>query len=128
MLAIALIVATSYLFTTTQKNRKIALAKGIKEDDLTIFSVTLWLYVLPPIFSFLFSELFDVIVAAILIILYVPGLVMSRKLSVKLGTGFDFERKAGREYDKAMWLGFAGIGLVIFRFVFFILGSVSPTR
>jgi hypothetical protein len=128
MLAIGLIGATVYLFTATQRTRNVALAKGVEEDDLTIFAVTLWLYVLPPIFNFFFAGLFNLYAALILMTFYVPGIVMSRKLSIKLSTGFDFERKAGREYDKALWLGIAGLGLVLLNLILFLVRNALPAR
>jgi hypothetical protein len=118
MLAIGFIVAIIYMFNSTQKNKKVALDKGVENDDLTIFAISLWIYALPPVIMFLFSDSISIILAIILILFYIPGIVMSRKLSVKLDTGFDFERKAGKQYDKVMWLGFAGIGFVLANFLF----------
>jgi hypothetical protein len=118
MLPIALVVGIIYVFTETQKNRQVALDKGVDEDQLTLFAVLLWLYAFPPVASLLFVDAYNIWVALIFVCFYIPGTIMARRLSLKLGTGYDFQRKLGREYDKAMWLGFAGIGLVLFNWVF----------
>ena len=117
MLSIVLIAGIIYVFTDTQKNKHVALDKGVDEDQLTLFAVLLWLYAFPPIASFLFVDAYNIWIALIFVCFYIPGIILARRLSVKLGTGYDFQRKLGREYDKAMWLGFLGIGLVLFNWV-----------
>jgi ABC-type antimicrobial peptide transport system permease subunit len=128
MLAIGLVAAIVYLFNTTQKSRQVALNKGVEEDNLTLFAVFLWLYAFPPVVTFLFVQDYNILLALIFIAFYVPGIVSSRKLSVKLGKGYDYERKAGREFDKAMWLGLAGIGIVVLNWIFFSLHSLMQNR
>ena len=115
MLAIALVAAVIYLFTVIQKRKKIALDNWVEEDELTYFAVFLWLYAFPPIVTFLFVEEYNILIALIFIAFYIPGIVVSRKLSVKLDKGYDYVRKLGKEFDKAMWLGVAGIALVVFN-------------
>jgi hypothetical protein len=112
MLTLGLIAAVAYLFKATRKNREVALKKGVDEDDLTLFAVFLWLYAFPPVVTFLFVQDYNWIIALVFTVFYIPGIALSSRLSNKLGTGFDYERKAGRDFDKSMWLGIAGIGLV----------------
>jgi len=128
MLAIGLIAAVIYLFTVTQKGKKVALDAGVGEDELTYFAVFLWLYALPPIVTFLFVEEYNILIAPVFIAFYIPGIIISRKLSVKLGKGYDYVRKLGREFDKAMWLGLAGIGLVVFNWIFLGVHSLLQGR
>jgi len=116
MLAIGLVAAVVYLFNATRKTRQLALDKGVDEDDMLFFTVFLWLYIVPLIVM-LFVDNNDVLLVLILAGLYIPGIVMSRKLALKLATGYDYERKAGKDYDKAMWVGFAGIGLVVLEWL-----------
>ena len=115
MLLIVLFVGIIYLFGTTRKSKEIALKKGIEDDELLLFWVFLWLYALPPIANILFVEEYNLLVALIFLICYIPGILMGKMLSARLSNGYDYERKAGREYDKAMWLGFVGIALVLFH-------------
>ncbi len=128
MLAIALIAAVIYLFTATRRTRKVALDKGVEQDDLLFFTVFLWLYAVPPVVTVLFVKNYNPLLALLLAGLYVPGIVVSRKLALKLATGYDYERKAGKDYDKAMWLGYAGIGLVILGLVLSIPGTLQAAH
>lgn len=118
MLTLGMIAAVIYLFTSTRKGRAVALSKGAEEDELTYFAVFLWLYIVPPIVSMLFALDFNILILLVMAAFYIPGIVASKKLAGKLNRGYDFERKAGREYDKAMWLGMAGIGLVMLNGLF----------
>ena len=117
MLSVVLIAGVIYVFTDTQKHKQVALNKGVDDDQLTLFTVLLWLYAFPPIASFLIVDAYNIWVTIIFVCFYIPGIILARRLSVKLGTGYDFQRKLGREYDKAMWLGFLGIGLVLFNWI-----------
>jgi hypothetical protein len=127
MLAIGLIAAVVYLFNATQKTRQLALDKGADDDDLFFFAVFLWLYVVPPVVM-LFMRCDDILLVVILAGLYVPGIFFSRKLALKLATGYDYERKAGKDYDKAMWLGYAGIGLVLLGWLLTIPWTLASTH
>jgi hypothetical protein len=68
-------------------------------------------------------------VAVVLIFLacYIPGMVMGKKLSAKLSKGYDYERKAGKEYDKVALLGLLGMALVVFKWGFFTLHSYAES-
>jgi hypothetical protein len=113
MLTLGMIAAVVYLFVSTRQNRRIALSKGIDGGDLTYFSVFLWLYLLPSLVLMLFGSDFNTLSILFLTVFYVPGILQSRKLAGKLSRGSDAERRAGREYGKAMWLGFTGVGLIL---------------
>src|ERR1051326_112835 len=115
MLSIVLVVATIYVFGRTQKCRKVALEKGIEKDDLTVFAVSLWLYVIPPIFGTFFQNLVTLPVAIILLLLYIPGILMSKNLLSKLDTGSDYHRKAGKEFANGFWLGSIALGISLFN-------------
>jgi hypothetical protein len=112
MFAIALVVAVTYLHLSTRRQMPVALEKGIDEDDLTFFTLFLWFYTVPPLLTMLFVDDYSVLLGAIFAGMYIPGIVASRRLARKLDTGHDYVRRAGRDYDKAMWLGLAGVALV----------------
>ena len=128
MLTIAMIAAIIYLHRMTRKHRKIALDKGVEDDDLTYFTVFLWLYALPPIVTMLFVREYSILLLLIFVIIYIPGIVYSKMLSRALDKGFDYERKAGRDFDKAMWLGFAGIALALVNWTFVGVNSLLNAR
>ncbi len=127
ILTVVLIAGIITLFKTTQKTKQVAIKKGIEDDDLFLFAVFLWLYALPPIATILFVEDYSYLVALIFLACYIPGMVMGKKLSAKLSKGYDYERKAGKEYDKVTWLGLLGIALVIFNWGFFTFRSFAES-
>jgi hypothetical protein len=124
VLTLALIGAVVTVTRSIGKTKDIALKKGIEEDDIATFKITLWLYVLPPIFMFFFADLVNPLVILVLIVFYLPGIFMARNLSKKLSRGADFERKAGIEYAKGIWVGLGGIGLIIVYWAFIGVQSV----
>ena len=123
MLVLALIAGIIYLFSATQKKKSILLEHGVDNDDLAYFSIFLWLYALPPIARFLFIEEYSTPVALLFTVSYLPGIVMSRRIAKKPDRGFDYVRKAGREFDMAMWLGVAGIALVVLNWIMWFIRS-----
>lgn len=127
MFSIVLLAGIIYLFKTSQKSKDVALKKGIEEDDLTFFAVFLWLYALPPVATFLFVEDYSIWLMLLFLTCYIPGIVMGRRLSAKLSKGYDYERKAGKEYDKAVWLGFLGIALLMFNWGYFTFRSFAES-
>ena len=127
ILTIILFVGIIALFNTTQKVKDVALKKGIKDDDLFLFAVFLWLYALPPTATILFVQEYTLLVALIFVVFYIPGMIMAKRLSAKLSKGYDYERKAGREYDKGLWLGLFGIAIAIFHWIFFTLHTFAES-
>ena len=127
-ITIILLAGIITLFRTTQKTKEVALKKGIEDDDLFLFAVFLWLYALPPIATMLFVGKYNLVVALIFLTCYIPGMVMGKKVSAKLSKGYDYERKAGKEYDKVAWLGLLGIALVLFNWGASALFSFAESR
>ncbi len=124
VLTVVLIAAVATVTRSIGKFKDIALKKGIEEDDISTFKITLWLYVLPPVFMLFFGGLVNPLVILVLIVFYLPGIFTARNLSRKLSRGADFERKAGVEYAKGIWLGMGGIGLVLIYWAFIGVQSV----
>ena len=112
---VGLIVGVVRLSAQIRKDEKVALQKGVSEDLWMVLSYSVWLYIVPPIVALLFPWTYTLIGATVLACFYLPTIVASRMISPKLGTGFDYERKAGRNIDRVAWLGYAGIGLVVFH-------------
>jgi hypothetical protein len=98
-----------------RKYEKLILEKGVSEDSWTLFKYSLWLFVLPPLAAAFFPDTYSVLGAFIFACFYLPTIILSGKLSAKVSKGYDFERKAGRNIDRIRWLGYAGIGLVVFN-------------
>ena len=124
VLTVALIVGIVEVTQSFDKAKEIALKKGVEADDISSLKIALWLYVLPPIFMLLFSNLANILVMLVLLVFYAPGMLMARNLSRKMSRGADFERKAGVEFAKGIWLGLGGIGLV---FLYWALAAVSTS-
>jgi hypothetical protein len=103
------------LSSQVRKDKKLILEKGVSEDSWTLFTYSLWLFALPPLAAALFPGTYSVLGAVIFACFYLPTILLSRKLSAKVSKGYDFERKAGRNIERIKWLGYAGIGLVVFN-------------
>ena len=120
MLSLLIIIGLIYLLVSTNKVKKLALSSGVDADDLSTFNMCLWLYILPPLLWIFFPSLFDSIISVLVALFYVPGIVTAKKLADKLRRGGDQseERKASKEYKKAVWLGYAGVCLVVLNWIF----------
>jgi hypothetical protein len=115
---IGMIVGCYKLNEIVQKDKKVVLDKGIPEKKLKNLSISLWCYAVPPVCALLLSGTYTIIGAVIYAAVYLPGILTANQLAEKFSTGYDYERKAGKNFSKIAWLGYAGIGLVIFNWMF----------
>ena len=115
VLMIGMIVGVVNLRTQACKDEKLIREKGISDDLWTLFTYSIWLFLIPPIAASLSPYLYTIPGAIIFACFYLPTIILSKRIAVRVSTGYDFERKAGRNIERITWLGYAGIGLVIFN-------------
>jgi hypothetical protein len=116
---IGLIVGVTKLSAQARKDEQIALQKGVSEDLWMMLTYSIWLFIIPPVMALILPWVYTFVGAVVLACFYLPSIIASKKISPKLGRGFDYERKAGRNIDRIAWLGYAGIGLVVFHWAMF---------
>ncbi len=113
MLAIAFIVITIKYYIDLNNSKNIALENGVDEEDYDILRIGLWFYIIPPIIGFFFPLVFKIYFLPLLMLPYVPSIYYGYKISDKLDKGHDYIRKLGNKVNQIVWIGYAGIGLVV---------------
>ena len=117
MLTIAFIIASVKYSLSLNKSKKLALENGVEEEDYDILRIGIWCYIIPPILSFLFPFLFQIYLLPVLMLPYAPSIYYGIKVSKKLDRGYDYVRKLGKQINQIIWIGYAGIGLVILDWI-----------
>ena len=93
--------------------KKTAIENEVDEEDYDILRIGLWFYIIPPISGFLFPFVFKIYLLPLLMLTYAPSIYYGLKVSKKLDRGFDYVRKLGKKVNQIVWIGYAGIGLVV---------------
>jgi hypothetical protein len=124
---VGMIVGCYKLNEAVTKHKKVVLDKGIPESKLKSLTIAMWCFIIPPICALLLSDTYTIAGAVIYAAIYLPGTIIAYQLSEKFGTGYDYERKAGKEFNKITWLGYAGMGLVVFNWLFINASSLMKT-
>ena len=70
MLAIAFILISIQYFSALTESKKIAFENGIDEDEYDILRYGLWLYIIPPILTFLIPIIYFNYYLPIILFLY----------------------------------------------------------
>jgi len=125
MLAIAFIVITIKCYVDIANSEKLAMENGVDEEDYNILKIGLWFYIIPPILGFVFPFVFKVYLIPFLMLTYAPSIYYGIKVSRKLDRGYDYVRKLGKKVNQAVWVGFAGIGLVALNGLLIYLNSLT---
>ena len=115
-LSIGIIVGIAKIFIRLLADKRIILEKTGDEDLYTWYAASLWLLVLPPIAGLLFPSTYSTSGLVIFVMLHIPAIVAGKVLSGKMSTGFDYQRKAGKNIELGIWLALAGIGLAVFNY------------
>jgi hypothetical protein len=112
----AMIVGVVRVSNVLRSDKKVILEKGISEGLYDAFEITIWLILLPPLAAALLPISYSIIGAIFFVAMHIPAIVSGSKLASRMSTGFDFQRKVGKNVRVGVWLAYAGIGLVIFNF------------
>jgi len=116
-LSIGIIVGIVKIFTRLHADKRVILEKGVDEDLYALYGATIWLLALPQVAAIIFPMTYSAIGVLIFVLLHFPVIVSGKILSGKMSTGFDYQRKAGKNIELGIWLAVAGIGLTVFNFV-----------
>lgn len=117
MLAIAFIIVSIKYSLSLNEFKKIAVENGVDEEDYDILRIGLWFYIIPPILGFLFPFVFKIYLLPLLMLTYAPSIYYGLKVSKKLDRGYDYARKLGKKINQIVWIGYAGIGLVVLNWI-----------
>ena len=55
---------------------------------------------------------------------YAPSIYYGLKISKKLDKGYDYVRKLSKKVNQVVWIGYAGIGLVVITWLFVYLNTL----
>ena len=124
MLAIIFIVVSIKYSYSLNKSKKIAFDNGVDKEDYDILIIGLWFYIIPPTLAFFLPFLFKIYFLPLLVLPYTPSIYYGLKISKKLDKGYDFVRKLGKQVNQVVWIGYAGIGLVIFNIILLYTSAV----
>ena len=124
MLAIVFIVITIKYYVDLTNSEKLALENGVDEEDYSILKIGLWFYIIPPILGFLFPFVFKIYLLPLIMLTYAPSIYYGLKISKKLDKGYDYVRKLSKKVNQVVWIGYAGIGLVVITWLFVYLNTL----
>jgi hypothetical protein len=117
MLAIVFIIVSIKYSLSLNESKKLAVENGVDEEDYDILRIGLWFYIIPPIIGFLFPIVFKIYLLPLLMLTYAPSIYYGLKISKKLDRGYDYVRKLGKKVNQIIWIGYAGIGLVVINWI-----------
>ena len=119
MVAFVFILVSLKYSRSLNESKKIALENGVDGEDYDVMRIGVRFYIIPQILvACFFSFLCHYYLLPLLMLPYVPSIYYGLKISNKLERGYDYGRKLGNKINQIVWIGFAGIGLVVIDWIF----------
>ena len=106
-------------------NKQKITEKGVDEDLFDIYIIGLWIYFIPPLLALLFPLVYKIYTIPLLAMFYLPSIITGIKIKNRLNRGYDFIRQLGKKVDQTVWIGYAGIGVIVLNWLMIYLVILS---